>query len=74
MSKSGINLGQLSATEDRIISQRTKSLSELYHGSPESEELYFDAENCEQRDVLGLCILPIKDRNMNKCRLCLSNV
>jgi len=73
MSKSGINLGTLSQTEERISSQRINVVLKSIQG-PSTGNLCNEAEKCGKKDVLGLCVLHIKDRNMDKCKFCGTNV
>lgn len=73
MSMSGINLDQLSKTEDRITSQSIKTTIKVMR-EPDKGDLHTEAENCNKRSVLGLCTLPVKDRDTDKCKLCSENV
>lgn len=74
LSKSGINLGTLSKTEERISSQRIKSNIRKIYGSTETRGLCFEADNCNKKDALGLCVVPFKDRKESKCQYCEVNI
>lgn len=74
MSKSGINLGSLSKTEERISSQRIKTVIKTLGGSTEARILPDAAEKCGRKDTLGMCTLHIKDRKDKKCEYCEVNV
>lgn len=74
MSKSGINLGQLSKTEDRIMSKKIGSFRQRLFGPEEVRMLMSDTDKCKKKSVLDLCTLPIKDRNMDMCRYCDVNI
>ncbi len=74
MSKNGINLGSLSKTEERISSQRIKTVIKRIYGPVEVRELFEDAEKCDRRDPLGLCLFHVKDRQYKKCEYCEVNV
>lgn len=74
MSKSGINIGSLSNTEERISSQRIKTVIKSINGNTDARMLSDDAEKCNKKDALGLCIFHIKDRKDRKCEYCEVNV
>jgi len=74
MSKSGVNLDQLSKTEDRILSKRINTLHERLRGSADIQRLAGDADECGKKSTLGLYALPVKDRGMDMCKYCDINI
>jgi len=74
MSKSGINLDQLSKTEDRILSKKITTLRERLQGSADIQRLAEEADECGKKSTLGLCSLPIKDRSTDRCKYCDINI
>ena len=74
MSKSGINLDQLSKTEDRILSKRVNTVHEILRGSSLAQRLAVEASECNKKNTLGLCSLTIKDRSMCMCKYCDVNI
>lgn len=74
MSKSGINLDQLSKTEDRILSKKINTLHERLRGSADIQRLAEDADECGKKSTLGLCALSVKDRGMDRCKYCDINI
>ena len=74
MSKSGINLGNLSNTEERISSQRINTAIKGIYGTVDVRELIMETEKCNKKDILLLCKLPIKDRKDRKCQYCEVNI
>lgn len=66
MSKSGINLDQLIKIEDSHL--------ERLRGTADIEKLAEEADECGKKSALDLCILPVKDRNMDRCKYCDINI
>jgi len=74
MSKSGINLGDLSNTEERISSQRIKTVIKTLGGDKDAQILPDVSWVCSRKNALGTCTLHIKDRKDKKCEYCEVNV
>ena len=74
MSKSGINLGDLSNTEERISSQRIKTVIKTLGGDKDAQTLPDVSWVCSRKNALGTCTLHIKDRKDKKCEYCEVNV
>ena len=74
MSKSGINLGSLSQTEERISSKRIKTVIKTLDGDKDAQKLSDISWICGRKDALGMCTLHIKDRKDKKCEYCEVNV
>lgn len=74
MSKNGINIDQLSKTEDRIVSKRMNTIKQILHDSTVAQRLAVEASECNKKNTLGLCSLVVKDRCMDMCEYCDTNI